>query len=138
MALLDNIRLGWKGLAGTNAPTYYEHSSIMSVIFFIKIDDRPRPPPSQPIKVQQRPVRAQTESPKSAGKSLIMTPPDPKCLPKPTGFFGSPNGKIGLSGSGQQKPVLVPVKHFPVAMKNESQVCSYLFAKLVRSSVKAK
>ncbi len=32
-----NIRLGWKGLPGTNAPAFYENSKITDVKSFIKL-----------------------------------------------------------------------------------------------------
>jgi hypothetical protein len=37
MALLTNIRLGWKCLPGTNTLAYYEHSEIMDVKSFITL-----------------------------------------------------------------------------------------------------
>jgi hypothetical protein len=36
-ALTTNIRLDWKGLAGTDTLAYYEHSSITDVKSFIKL-----------------------------------------------------------------------------------------------------
>ncbi len=36
LALLTNIRLGWKGLPGTNSRAYYKHSSITPQKCFIK------------------------------------------------------------------------------------------------------
>ncbi len=35
--LLTNIRLGWKSPPGTNARTYYEHSSIMDIEGFMTL-----------------------------------------------------------------------------------------------------
>jgi hypothetical protein len=35
LALLINIRLGWKSLAGTNTPAYYENPEIMALQSFI-------------------------------------------------------------------------------------------------------
>jgi hypothetical protein len=37
-ALLTNIRLGWKGLPGTNTLAYYEHSQLTDVKRFITLD----------------------------------------------------------------------------------------------------
>jgi hypothetical protein len=37
LALLTNIRLSWKGLAGTNALAYYEKSSLKAVKSFITL-----------------------------------------------------------------------------------------------------
>jgi hypothetical protein len=37
LALLANIRLSWKGLAGTNAQAYYEKSQLTAVKSFITL-----------------------------------------------------------------------------------------------------
>jgi hypothetical protein len=36
-AILENIRLGWKSLPGTNALAYYEHLKITAVKSFITL-----------------------------------------------------------------------------------------------------
>jgi hypothetical protein len=37
LALLANIRLGWKGITGTSTLAYFEHSLIMALKSFITL-----------------------------------------------------------------------------------------------------
>jgi hypothetical protein len=41
LALLTNIRQGWRGLPGTNTLAYYKHSYYMAVKIYIALEPSP-------------------------------------------------------------------------------------------------